>query len=93
MGAGAPLFQLHEHVAREILNQDPHDTDYYGSQATGDFLRTLMAPGASRPWREALQETTGRELDAQAMVEYFQPLYDWLEEQNEGRQYTLPEVR
>ncbi|MDH3368945.1 MAG: M2 family metallopeptidase [Gemmatimonadota bacterium] len=88
--AEALLFQLHDHVARTILEQDPHDTDYYGSVATGDFLRAMMAPGTSRPWRDVLQETTGRELDAQAMVDYFQPLYDWLVEQNQGRTHTLP---
>jgi peptidyl-dipeptidase A len=86
----ALLFQMHDHIARQILDQDPHDTDYYGSTAVGDFLRALMAPGASRPWRDVLRETTGRELDAQAMVEYFQPLHDWLVEQNSGRTHTLP---
>lgn len=86
----ALLFQLHDHIARRILKQDPHDTDYYGSRAIGEFLRDLMAPGASRPWRQVLRETTGRELDAQAMVEYFRPLYDWLVEQNRGRKHTLP---
>lgn len=85
----ALLFQLHDHIARKILNQDPHDTDYYGSKPVGDFLRNLMAPGASRPWRDVLRETTGQELDAQAMVEYFKPLYDWLLEQNRGRKATI----
>jgi peptidyl-dipeptidase A len=90
--SNALLFQLHDHIARDILQHDPHDTDYWGSAAVGTFLRDLMSPGASRPWREVLQETTGRQLDAQAMVEYFQPLYDWLVEQNQGRQHTLPET-
>lgn len=90
--SNALLIQLHTHIATSILEQDPHDTDYYGSRAVGDFLRTLMAPGASRPWREVLKETTGRELDARAMVEYFQPLYVWLQEQNKGRRATLPEL-
>jgi peptidyl-dipeptidase A len=88
--AEALLFQLHQHIATELLQQSPYDTDYYGSAAVGRFLRDLMAPGASRPWQEVLRETTGRELDAQAMVEYFEPLYDWLVEQNEGRTHTLP---
>jgi peptidyl-dipeptidase A len=87
----ALLVQLHLHIARDILHQDPHDTDYYGSKATGDFLRTLMKSGASRPWREVLRETTGRPLDAQAMVEYFAPLYEWLKVQNRGRTATLPD--
>ena len=87
----ALLVQLHLHIARDILHQDPHDTDYYGSKATGDFLRTLMKSGASRPWRDVLRETTGRPLDAQAMVEYFAPLYEWLKVQNRGRTATLPD--
>ncbi len=87
----ALLFQLHNHIARTILGQDPRDTDYFGNRNVGEFLRALMAPGASRPWREVLQETTGQELDAQAMVEYFAPLYDWLRQQNQGRRHTLPE--
>jgi peptidyl-dipeptidase A len=90
--ANALLFQLHQHIAQNILKQDPHDTDYFGSRAVGDFLRQLMAPGASRPWRTVLEETTGRELDAQAMVDYFAPLQSWLEEQNKGRKHTLPEL-
>lgn len=87
--ANALLFQLHDHIAREILEQDPHDTNYWGSRATGDFLRALMEPGASRPWREVLRETTGQELDAGAMVEYFQPLYEWLVAENAGRVATV----
>ncbi len=88
--AEALLFQMHQHVATELLEQSAYDTDYYGSEAVGAFLQDLMAPGASRPWQEVLQETTGRALDAQAMMEYFQPLYDWLVEENQGRTHTLP---
>lgn len=88
----ALLFQLHSHIAKNILHQDPHDTDYFGSRPVGDFLRSIMAPGASRPWRDVLRESTGRELDAQAMVDYFQPLHEWLVERNKGRTHALPEL-
>jgi peptidyl-dipeptidase A len=90
--AEALLFQLHDHIAREILRQDPHDTDYYGHKDVGDFLRSIMAPGATRPWRTVLKETTGKELDARAIVDYFQPLYEWLRQQNAGRKATLPDL-
>ncbi|MBV9772690.1 MAG: M2 family metallopeptidase [Gemmatimonadetes bacterium] len=90
--SNALLFQLHNHIARNILHQDPHDTDYSGNQQVGKFLYDLMAPGASRDWRQVLQETTGQQLNAQAMVDYFAPLYTWLREQNRGRRYTLPET-
>jgi peptidyl-dipeptidase A len=88
----ALLFQLHDHIARNILKQDPHDTNYWGSRETGDFLRTIMAPAASRDWRDVLRESTGRPLDARAMVDYFAPLTTWLREQNRGRTHTLPET-
>ncbi|HEX7338147.1 MAG TPA: M2 family metallopeptidase [Gemmatimonadales bacterium] len=88
----ALLFQLHDHIARQILHQDPHNSDYYGSREVGDFLRRLMAPGASRPWRETLKETTGQELNGKAMAQYFDPLYRWLQQQNRGRKATLPEL-
>jgi peptidyl-dipeptidase A len=88
----ALLFQLHDHIARNILKQDPHNTDYYGSRAVGDFLERLMAPGATRPWRDVLRETTGRALDGKAMAEYFEPVHVWLQEQNRGRKATLPDL-
>ena len=88
----ALLFQLHDHIARKILKQDPHNTDYYGNREVGNFLKRLMQPGATRPWRDVLRETTGRGLDGKAMVAYFEPLYRWLQEQNRGRKATLPEL-
>src|SRR5690606_27699203 len=85
------LYQLHNHIAKNILKQDPRATNYYGQKAVGDFLKKLMYPGASRDWREVLKESTGQALNAQAMLEYFEPLLAWLKEQNSGRKYSLPE--
>jgi len=57
----------------------------YGSNAAGDKFHAMLAMGASKPWPEALKEVTGEDrIDASAMVEYFQPLLDWLKEQNKG---------
>lgn len=85
------LYQLHNHIARDILHQDPRATDYYGHKEIGDFLKKIMYPGASKDWRQVLKESTGDELNAKAMLEYFQPLVSWLQEQNKGRKYSLPE--
>ncbi len=90
--ANVILFQLHDHIARNILKQDPHATNYYGSRAVGDFLRKIMSPGASRDWREVLRETTGEDLSAKAMLRYFEPLMAYLKKVNAGRKYTLPEI-
>jgi peptidyl-dipeptidase A len=86
------LFQFHDHVARKILKQDPHATNYYGSKETGQFLRQLMQPGATRDWRELLKEKLGADMSAKPMVDYFQPLMSYLKRANQGRTYTLPET-
>ena len=40
-----------------------------------------MKLGASKPWPEALETLTGsRQMNADAILEYFQPLTDWLNE-------------
>ncbi|WP_187261512.1 M2 family metallopeptidase [Pontibacter beigongshangensis] len=83
------LFQLHDHIAKNVLKQDPHATNYYGSQEVGEFLRSIMYPGASADWRQMLKDKTGEELSARAMVAYFQPLMDYLKEQNKGRKATI----
>ncbi|MBF9239390.1 M2 family metallopeptidase [Hymenobacter sp. BT683] len=83
------LFQLHDHIAKNILKQDPHATNYYGSKEVGNFLRDIMRPGASRDWRVVLKEKTGEDLSARAMVDYFQPLMTYLKAQNKGRKYTM----
>ncbi|MBP1678738.1 MAG: peptidase [Bacteroidetes bacterium] len=85
----ALLFQLHDHIARKILKQDPRATDYYGSVAAGDFLRSIMKPGSSRDWRSVLKETTGEDLNAGAMVRYFEPLTGYLKKINAGRKHTI----
>ena len=85
------LYQLHNHIAKNILKQDPRATNYYGQTGIGDFLKKITYPGASKDWRTVLKESTGDELNAKAMLEYFQPLVSWLKEQNKGKKYTLPE--
>lgn len=86
------LFQLHDHIANNILKQDPHATNYYGSTAVGDFLRQILTPGATRDWRELTREATGSDVSAQPMLRYFAPIMSYLKEQNAGRTYTLPET-
>ena len=83
------LFQLHDHIAHDILNEDPRDTNYYGKTEVGDFLKRLLTPGATVDGNDLLRETTGSELTAEPMLEYFAPLMDWLREQNESRDYTI----
>jgi peptidyl-dipeptidase A len=78
-------FQLHDHIARKILGQDPRACSYADRKQVGDFLRGIMEQGATRDWRLVLREATGEDLSTHAMVEYFRPLMTWLEKQNRGR--------
>ena len=86
------IFQVHEHIAKEILHQDPHATNYYGSKEVGTFLKNIMSPGASKDWREVFKANMGEDLSAKAMLNYFMPLMDYLKKENAGRKYTLPET-
>ena len=78
-------YHLHDYIARNILKQDPRNCNYYGNEEVGEFLRSIMRPGASKDWRKVLKEKTGEDLSARAMLEYYQPLLVWLKEQNKGR--------
>ncbi|QNL20775.1 M2 family metallopeptidase [Hyphobacterium sp. CCMP332] len=86
------LFQFHNHIAENILKQDPRATNYYGNTEVGNFLHEVLSPGATRDWRDLLKQTTGEDINAKAMLNYFAPLMDYLKEVNHGREHTLPET-
>jgi peptidyl-dipeptidase A len=86
------LFQFHDHIATNILKQDVHATNYWGSKETGDFLRKLMSTGATVDWRDHLKSSIGSEVSAKPLLNYFSPLMGWLKKQNQGRKHTLPEL-
>jgi len=71
----------------------PNRCSVYGSKEAGTRLNAMLELGCSKPWPEALKAMTGTDkADASAIVEYFQPLMDWLKEQNKGEKegWTLP---
>lgn len=78
-------FQLHDAIARKILQQDPRSCNYAGNKEVGAFLKSIMEKGGTEDWRKVLREATGEDLSTRAMVEYFKPLMAWLEVQNKGR--------
>jgi len=87
------LFQVHDHISKNILHQDPHNTNYFGNKEVGKFIQEIMKPGSSEDWRKLLKDKTGEDLSARAMLDYFSPLMVWLKEENKGRKYTLVEVQ
>ncbi|HMF63315.1 MAG TPA: M2 family metallopeptidase [Edaphobacter sp.] len=56
---------------------------FYGSKEAGAKLNAMLEAGQSKPWQQTLKAMTGTDhLDAGPMLEYFDPLYKWLKEQN-----------
>ncbi|HEX5222168.1 MAG TPA: M2 family metallopeptidase [Verrucomicrobiae bacterium] len=80
-------FQFYKAAAEQSGWKGPlHRCSFYGNKTVGDRLNKMMAMGSSKPWPDALEAYTGtRQMDGTALVEYFQPLMKWLEEQNKGR--------
>lgn len=47
------------------------------------LLSDVMKMGFSKPWPEAMTLITGQlKMSVQPLMEYFQPLIEWLEEEN-----------
>jgi peptidyl-dipeptidase A len=83
-------FQFHRALCKAAGQQGPlYECSNYGSEAAGRKFADMLKLGASVPWQDALEELTGsRDIDASAITEYFQPLMQWLGEQNRGQQCT-----
>jgi peptidyl-dipeptidase A len=81
-------FQFHRALCQKAGFTGPlHECSIYGNEDAGRAFQEMLALGRSKPWQDALEKLTGtRQMDATAIVEYFQPLMQWLDEQNRGRE-------
>jgi peptidyl-dipeptidase A len=81
-------FQFHRSLCETAGYKGPlNRCSIYENAEAGARLAKTLEMGASRPWPDALEALTGqREMDATAIVDYFRPLKDWLDEQNRGKQ-------
>ncbi|MCP4290984.1 MAG: M2 family metallopeptidase [bacterium] len=80
------LHQLHRYICREILDQDVRSANYFGNQQVGMYLHSILQLGATKDWKVVMQQATGEDLSSSALLEYFDPLMVWLQEQNQGRE-------
>ena len=49
----------------------------------------MLKLGSSKPWPDALEAICGtRQMSVDALLEYFQPLMDWLKEENQKNGVT-----
>ncbi len=80
-------FQFYRAMCREAGFTGPlYRCSFYGNKAAGAKLNAMLEMGQSKPWPDALYVLTGeRQMDAGAMMEYFAPLKQWLDEQNKGK--------
>jgi len=81
-------FQFHKSLCEIAGNKEAiHRCSVYNSKEAGERLNTMLEMGSSKTWQEALAVVTGKpEMDATAILEYFAPLKEYLDEQNKGRQ-------
>lgn len=80
-------FQFHKALCDAAGFKGPlHECSIYNSKEAGAKLQTMLAAGASKPWQDVLEEAIGtRQMDASAIIDYFAPLMQWLEKENEGQ--------
>ena len=77
-------FQFHRALCRAAGITGPlHRCSVYNNKAAGAKLREMLELGQSRPWPEALKAISGEtQMDATAILDYFAPLKQWLDDQN-----------
>ncbi len=80
-------FQFYRALCRESGYTGPlNRCTFYGSKEAGAKFNKMLVMGQSKPWPDALEVLTGeRQTDAGALLEYFAPLKQWLDEQNRGK--------
>jgi peptidyl-dipeptidase A len=80
-------FQFHRALCQAAGYKGPlNRCSIYENKEAGARLNKMLEMGRSRPWPEALAAISGeREMDATAIIDYFAPLKQWLDEQNKGQ--------
>ena len=80
-------YQFHESLCNGMGFDGPlHECSIYGNEYAGEKIISTMAMGQSVPWQDAFENLTGtRKLSGSSIVNYYKPLKDWLDIQNENR--------
>ncbi|CAF3196760.1 unnamed protein product [Rotaria sp. Silwood2] len=67
-----------------------HMCDIYGNKHVGEKFKDMLDMGNSKPWPIVLQSLNGEtKLDSGAILDFFQPLYEWLKKENHARGYPV----
>ena len=80
-------FQFQKVLCDACGHEGPlHTCDVYQCKEAGDLLAVLMKQGSESHWQKQLADFTGDPdavMDADGLVAYYAPLYEWLKEENE----------
>ncbi|CAF2854948.1 unnamed protein product [Rotaria sp. Silwood2] len=84
-------FQLYRSMCQlQGVTERFHMCDIYGNKYVGEKLKNMLDMGNSKSWSEVLQSLNGEtKLDSGAMLDFFQPLYEWLKKENHARGYPV----
>tara|TARA_B100000768_G_scaffold182045_1_gene208794 strand:- start:3112 stop:4926 length:1815 start_codon:yes stop_codon:yes gene_type:complete len=80
-------YQFHEALCDAIdFNGPLHECSIYGNKKAGEKIISTMAIGQSLPWQDSFEKITGsRDLSGRSVMNYYKPLKDWLDKENENR--------
>ena len=80
-------YQFHEALCNAMNFNGPlHECSIYGNKVAGEKIISTMAMGQSQPWQDAFENITGsRSLSGSSVMNYYKPLKEWLDKQNENR--------
>jgi peptidyl-dipeptidase A len=67
-----------------------HMCDIYGNKHVGRRFKRMLSMGSSKPWPVILNDLTGEnKLESQAILDFFQPLFEWLKKENQAQGYPV----
>ena len=80
-------YQFHESLCNQMGFEGPlHECSIYDNELAGKKLRAMLSLGQSQEWQVALEALTGTQtLSGKSMLNYYQPLKDWLDVKNANR--------
>jgi len=80
-------FQFYKALCDAAGHTGPlYTCSFAGNAEAGRRFWAMLQQGQRQPWQQTMKELTGGEqMDASAVLEYFEPLQGWLKEQNAGQ--------
>ena len=80
-------YQFHESLCNDMGFSGPlHECSIYGDKLAGEKIISTMAMGQSAPWQDAFEKLTGsRNISGESVMNYYKPLKEWLDTQNNDR--------